>query len=441
MDTPFQIFLKDATGRTYTIDNITSETPISYLKEVFLEKKQSEKNEEIQGITIENVRMIFSGKELIDENKVSDYNIRKDSTIHTLYRFESFKDIEHPKDFFGNTLNDFIIDTINNDEYPNKSVIVISGCKLGTKRHDREEIIQQDTEYANSHDLFKQQLPLSLIIDNYNNNKDTHLFLIDPSFRVGRNGEFEPDIYSILQNTCEEIDYGPLKTYVGYVKDILEEIKLETYILPSGYKEILINIYVIPYSYSDDEPLVLGNILDRMNTEYFIYLKNIPHQNLEDDNYISNSQIVQRHKRWHNMGQFGGDLPKQYTSNLSKKDKQKQIKAIKKASKDYQKGKYTSRPKLKSFKSKKSNWTKKFEKKYGDDVKTYKKISKVTGIPVGALKAVVKKGMGAYYSSGSRPNQTAESWGKARMYSYIMGGPTRKVDRHITKKYGVKFKN
>ena len=56
-----------------------------------------------------------------------------------------------------------------------------------------------------------------------------------------------------------------------------------------------------------------------------------------------------------------------------------------------------------------------------------------------ALKEVVKKGMGAYYSSGSRPNQTAESWGKARMYSYIMGGPTRKVDNHITEKYKVKF--
>ena len=94
----------------------------------------------------------------------------------------------------------------------------------------------------------------------------------------------------------------------------------------------------------------------------------------------------------------------------------------------------------KSFKNKKSNWTQKFEKKYGEDVKSYKQISKATGIPVPALKAVVKKGMGAYYSSGSRPNQTAESWGKARMYSYIMGGPTRKVDHHITEKYNVKFK-
>tara|TARA_B110000285_G_scaffold194707_1_gene224544 strand:+ start:781 stop:1308 length:528 start_codon:yes stop_codon:yes gene_type:complete len=132
-------------------------------------------------------------------------------------------------------------------------------------------------------------------------------------------------------------------------------------------------------------------------------------------------------------------LPKHYTARLSKKDKKKQIRSIKKASRAYDKGKYINRPKLKSYRSKKSSWVTKFEKKYGEDIKTYKEISKTTGIPLKALKLVVKKGKGAYYSSGSRPNQTAESWGKARMYSYIMGGPTRKVDQHITDKYKVKL--
>ena len=82
---------------------------------------------------------------------------------------------------------------------------------------------------------------------------------------------------------------------------------------------------------------------------------------------------------------------------------------------------------------------KKFEKKYGEDVKSLKQISKATGIPVKALQKVIKKGKGAYYSSGSRPNQTASSWGKARMYSFIMGGPTRKVDMHIVKEFNIKF--
>ena len=132
-------------------------------------------------------------------------------------------------------------------------------------------------------------------------------------------------------------------------------------------------------------------------------------------------------------------IPKQYSSGLSRKDKKKQLKSLKKSQKSYKKGKYVPRPKLKSFKSKKSSWTQKFHKLH-PEAKTLKQISDVTGIPKPALSAVKKKGMGAYYSSGSRPNQTAESWGLARMYSYILGGPTRRVDHHITKKYNVKFK-
>ena len=132
-------------------------------------------------------------------------------------------------------------------------------------------------------------------------------------------------------------------------------------------------------------------------------------------------------------------LPKHYSSGLSPKDKKKQLRSLKKSKKAYKKGKYVSRPKLKSFKSKKSSWTQKFRAKYPKAV-TLKQISDATGIPKKALSQVKRKGMGAYYSSGSRPNQTAESWGRGRMYSYILGGPTRRVDKHITDKYNVKFK-
>tara|TARA_B100001094_G_C18165176_1_gene791612 strand:- start:1200 stop:1655 length:456 start_codon:yes stop_codon:yes gene_type:complete len=132
-------------------------------------------------------------------------------------------------------------------------------------------------------------------------------------------------------------------------------------------------------------------------------------------------------------------IPKKYTRRLSRKDKQKQLTNIRKSIHSYKRGVYVDRPKLKSYKQKKSQWVTKFEKKYGSDCKTYKDISKKTGIPIKALQEVVKKGKGAYYSSGSRPNQTATSWGKARMYSYIMGGPTRKYDQHITDKYNVQL--
>jgi hypothetical protein len=138
-------------------------------------------------------------------------------------------------------------------------------------------------------------------------------------------------------------------------------------------------------------------------------------------------------------------IPKHYVSGLSRKDKKKQIKSLKRSRKSYKKKtkskkqKYYTRPKLKSFQSKPSQWTRKFKKLY-PEANTMNDIARVSGIPRKALQEVKKKGMGAYYSSGSRPNQTAKSWGIARMYAYIMGSPTRKVDYHITEKYKISFK-
>lgn len=131
-------------------------------------------------------------------------------------------------------------------------------------------------------------------------------------------------------------------------------------------------------------------------------------------------------------------LPSNYYTKLSRRDKQKQLRSIRRSKSAYKKNKYYIRPKLKSFKDKTSSWTNKFHKLYPNS-KTLKQISKAVNIPTGALQAVINKGKGAYYSSGSRPNQTPSSWGKARMYAYILGSPTRKVDHHITEKYKVKF--
>jgi len=46
----------------------------------------------------------------------------------------------------------------------------------------------------------------------------------------------------------------------------------------------------------------------------------------------------------------------------------------------------------------------------------------------------VGKGEGAYYSSGSRPNQTAQSWGYARLASSLTGGKAAIVDFDIIDK-------
>ena len=127
-------------------------------------------------------------------------------------------------------------------------------------------------------------------------------------------------------------------------------------------------------------------------------------------------------------------IPKHYVSKLSKKDKDKQVKSIKKARKSYKKGVYVDRPKLKSFKSKRSSWAVKFENKYG------KKITNKTFIHNNIItrkgqELIMDKGKGAYYSSGSRPNQTGSSWAYARLAYVIMNGPARKYDKKIWDKY------
>jgi len=50
------------------------------------------------------------------------------------------------------------------------------------------------------------------------------------------------------------------------------------------------------------------------------------------------------------------------------------------------------------------------------------------------LKDIVRKGEGAYYSSGSRPNQTAQSWGLARLASALTSGKAAAIDFDILDK-------
>lgn len=57
-----------------------------------------------------------------------------------------------------------------------------------------------------------------------------------------------------------------------------------------------------------------------------------------------------------------------------------------------------------------------------------KKKAKKHNAPVGALKAVYRKGMGAFYTSGARPGQNPHSWAMGRVNSFLKGGKARKID-------------
>lgn len=124
-------------------------------------------------------------------------------------------------------------------------------------------------------------------------------------------------------------------------------------------------------------------------------------------------------------------LPKK----LTKKDRKKQIQMLFKSKKMYKQNKYFTRKKISSFESKPSKHLLNAKKIYKiKNIFPNDDLSKKTGCKLSALKQIVKKGEGAYYSSGSRPNQTAQSWGLARLASSLTSGKSAAVDYNIIEK-------
>jgi len=121
-------------------------------------------------------------------------------------------------------------------------------------------------------------------------------------------------------------------------------------------------------------------------------------------------------------------LNKKYVpKSLSPSQKKKQVASIREK---------RDRPKLKDVKTKKSKWTTKADEYFKGNT-SISNISKTLGVSKTGLNKIIKKGEGAYYSSGSRPNVTARQWGVVRLYSVLFGGPARSVDKDIVKEYKI----
>jgi DNA-binding Xre family transcriptional regulator len=122
-------------------------------------------------------------------------------------------------------------------------------------------------------------------------------------------------------------------------------------------------------------------------------------------------------------------------AQLSAKDKKKQAQMLLRSKRLYKKHEYYTRKPLSSYKNKTSKHIRNAQRIYKiQKINPSNELAKKTGCSLTTLNKIVRKGEGAYFSSGSRPNQTAQSWGIARLASSITAGKAAAVDYSILDK-------
>ena len=148
-------------------------------------------------------------------------------------------------------------------------------------------------------------------------------------------------------------------------------------------------------------------------------------------NRLVGGKMKSEPEKWFN---YKKHIPLKYYANIkNKKERKDAVRKIIQSRKDYKRKIYNNRGRVRSAEKKSSPHVLKAKKMY--DLKSMKNLSRIhqkTGCSFKSLRKILKKGKGAFYSSGSRPNQSPDSWAYARLASSITGGPASRVDcKHL----------
>ena len=108
-------------------------------------------------------------------------------------------------------------------------------------------------------------------------------------------------------------------------------------------------------------------------------------------------------------------------ATLTPEDRARQLRSLRRG---------TKRPRVASFTSRASRWTTEFRRRFGRPVTDTAFVDRYLLRRAG-IRAVLRRGRAAYYTGGSRPNQTPQSWARARLASVLLNGPARKADADI----------
>jgi hypothetical protein len=116
--------------------------------------------------------------------------------------------------------------------------------------------------------------------------------------------------------------------------------------------------------------------------------------------------------------------PTKYYKGLSKTRKIKRSKEIAKFGALHWKNPkaYVGFQTDKGVKTKTSNYTRKWKKRFPDATSLEEK-SKATGVPLEYIKESYNRGMAAW-RTGHRPGATEQQWGYARVHSFLLKGKT-----------------